>query len=127
VPVPPAVVVARAAIASPTMADVQPMLMQLLEQVETGWGDNLIAPLDGGARRAAGAQALAKQLDALCDGLRPVKVSRVDFRGESRDGRLIVKGQLELQVRDASKRQLALLAEFSDRDGAPVLTRLAPQ
>jgi hypothetical protein len=108
------------------MAEVHPILMQLLQEVETGWGDNLISSLDRSARRTAGAQALARQLDALCDGVRPVKVAKVDFRSEPRDGRLVVTGQLVLQVRDAGTRQLALQAEFTDRGGAAVLTRLAP-
>jgi hypothetical protein len=112
----------------PSIADVQPLLTQLLQEVESGWGDNLIARLDRGARGAAQAQALARQLDALCDGVRPVRIARVAFKGEPRDGRLVVTGQATLQVRDAAAptRQFALLAEFAERDGAPVLTRLAP-
>jgi hypothetical protein len=110
------------------MAEVHPMLMQLLQEIETGWGDNLIAGLDFSARRAPGAQALARQLDALCDGARPVKIAKVDLKGEPHDGRLVVVGLVLLQVRDtaAPTRQFALQAEFTQRDGTPVLTRLAP-
>jgi hypothetical protein len=110
------------------MADVHPLVTRLLQDIESGWGDNLIASLDFGERRSADAQALARQLDALCDGARPVKISRVNLRGEPRDGRLVVMGQVILQVRDPSMptRQFALQAEFVQRGGAPVLTRLAP-
>jgi hypothetical protein len=110
------------------MNQVHPLLMQLLQQIESGWGDNVLAELDGSVRRRDGAQALARQLDAIVDGVRPVKVTRVNFHGEPRDGRLFVSGQVELQVRDASAptRQLSLQAEFVERNGAPVLTRLAP-
>ena len=108
------------------MAAVHPVLMQLLQEIESGWGDNLLSPLDRGARRLAGAQALARQLDTLCDGVRPMKVAHADFKGEPRDGRLVVTGQVVLQGRDATPRPFALLAEFTERDGAPVLPRLSP-
>jgi DnaJ-domain-containing protein 1 len=112
----------------PSMADVHPIVTQLLQDIESGWGDNLIARLDFDARRGADAQALARQLDALCDGARPVKISKVALRGEPRDGRLVVVGQVILQVRDPSTptRQFALQAEFAQQRGAPVLMRLAP-
>lgn len=113
--------------AGPTMRDVQSQLMRLVGEVESGWGDNLIAQLDFGARSTPAALAVAREFDNLCDGVRPVKIAKVDFKGASRDGRLIVTGQLTLNVRDASAatRQFALQAEFVQRDGAPVLTRLA--
>jgi hypothetical protein len=119
---------AGAARSGPTMAEVQPLIMQVLQEVETGWGDNVISTLDRSSRRAPGAQALARQLDTLCEGVRPVKVSKVELKGEPRDGRLVVTGQVMLQVRDAASptRLFALQAEFARQDGAPVLTRLGP-
>jgi hypothetical protein len=110
------------------MADVHPLVTRLLQDIESGWGDNLIASLDFSTRRSGDAQAIARQLDALCDGARPVKISKVDLRGEPRDGKLVVVGQVILQVRDPSAptRQFALQAEFAQQGGAPVLTRLAP-
>lgn len=112
----------------PSMADVHPIVTRLLQDIESGWGDNLIASLDFDARRSADAQALARQLDALCDGARPVKISKVALRGEPREGRLVVVGQVMLQVRDAATptRQFAMQAEFAQQRGSPVLTRLAP-
>lgn len=110
------------------MAEVHPALMQLLQGIESGWGDNLIASLEFSARRAPGAQALARQLDTLCEGARPVKIAKVDLKGEPHDGRLVVVGQVLLNVRDPDTptRLFALQAEFAPGDGAPVLTRLAP-
>jgi hypothetical protein len=108
------------------MAAVHPLLMQLVQQIESGWGDNLVSTLDRGARRANGAQTLARQLDTLCDGVRPMKIAQVDFKGESREGRLVVTGQVVLQGRDTVPRPFALIAEFTERDGEPILTRLAP-
>jgi DnaJ-domain-containing protein 1 len=126
-PQPAASPAAPPATASPlNMATVQPLLTRLLQDIESGWGDTLMAGLGRDLRRTPGAQALARQLDTLCDGVRPVKIARVDFRGEPRDGTFVVSGQVVLDVRDslAPTRQLALQAEFSERDGAPVLTRL---
>jgi hypothetical protein len=110
------------------MADIQPLVTRLLQDIESGWGDNVIASLDFGTRRSADAQSLARQLDALCDGARPVKISKVDLKGEPHEGKLVVIGQVILQVRDASTptRRFALQAEFAQQGGAPVLTRLAP-
>jgi DnaJ-domain-containing protein 1 len=128
-PPPAASVAPRTTVGSPTIADVHPQLARLLQQIETGWGDNVIDILpDRNARGAASAQALARQIDVLFDGVRPVKVTQSDFRGEARDGRLFVTGQVTLQVRDAGMptRQLRLNAEFADRNGAQVLTRLGP-
>jgi hypothetical protein len=110
------------------MAAVQPVLTRLLQDIQSGWGDSLIAGLDRELRRTPGAQALARQLDALCDGVRPVKIARVDLRGEPRGTGFVVSGQVVLEVRDPSAptRQLPLQAEFVERDGAPVLARIAP-
>jgi hypothetical protein len=114
--------------AGPTMAAVQQPLTQLLQEIESGWGDNVIAMLDSNARRSAAAQAVARQLDALCDGVRPVKIAKIDFKSEPRDGHLVVNGVITLQVRDAGAptRQFALQAEFASQGARPVLTRLAP-
>jgi hypothetical protein len=118
----------RPVAAGPSMADIQPLVTRLLQDIESGWGDNVIASLDFGTRRSADAQSLARQLDALCDGARPVKISKVDLKGEPHEGKLVVIGQVILQVRDASTptRRFALQAEFAQQGGAPVLTRLAP-
>lgn len=110
------------------MGEVHPLLLRLLQEIESGWGDNVIATLDFDSRRSPAAQALARQLDALCDGARPVKIAKADLRGEPQDGRLVVVGQVTLQVRDAATplRPFALQAEFAQRGGAAVLVRLAP-
>ena len=120
---------ARPTITRPTIADVQPLLTRLLQQIESGWGDNVIDELsDRGVRRAPPAQAVARQIDAMFDSVRPVRITRSDFRGEMREGRLVVTGHVQMQVRDAAAptRQLALQAEFIERNGSPMLSSLAP-
>ena len=108
------------------MSSVHPMLMQLVLRLESS--DNFIGELPAVVRFGPGAQALSRQIDALSEGVRPLKVTRVDFKGEPRDGRLVVTGQVVLKVRDAAAptRQFGLVAEFSERNGSPVLTALGP-
>jgi hypothetical protein len=110
------------------MADVQQQLTGLLQQIETGWSDNVLRELpDRAARNSPAAQAFARHYDALVDGLRPVTVVSSSFHGDAREGRLVVTGQIVLDVRDGANRtrRLALVAEFADRNGSPALVRLS--
>jgi hypothetical protein len=96
-------------------------------QIESGWGDNVIDAIpERAARRTAAAQALARQIDAMFDGVRPVHVMHSEFKGEPRDGHLVVTGRVQVSVRDSGTRQIAITAEFDDRNGSAVLTRLGP-
>lgn len=110
------------------MPQVHPQLMALVAHIDGGWGDQVLAGLERDVRGSRGAQALARQLDTLAEGARPVKVARVDFSGEPRGSHFVVTGRLVLEVRDpaAPTRRLNLTAEFADREGRPVLTGLAP-
>ena len=110
------------------MTNVQDDLTRLLTQMQTGWADNVLRELpDRASRNAPGAQAFARQFDSMLDGVRPVSVSGSNFRGDVREGRLIVTGQITLDVRDPVNRtrQINIVAEFVDREGAPALVRIA--
>ena len=123
-PPPLAVATARP---SPTLSDVHYLLSKLLQEIESGWGDRLLSQLDREAQSEPGAQALLRRYNSVVDGMRPVKLSNVQFKAEPRDGRLLVTGRVTIQVRDASVplRELAMQAEFASRDGTFVMTRLA--
>lgn len=110
-----------------SVSEVQPLLVRLLHHIESGRGDNVISELDFGTRIGGDAQALARQIDLLFDGVRPVRIMRTEFKGEPQDGRLTVVGHVTLQVRDpaAPTRVLKLTAEFAETRGAPVLSRLS--
>ena len=103
------------------------MLSRLLQEIESGWGERVIGLLDRNARASPAAQALLVHYNGLVDGMRPVKVSNVRFSSQNRDGRLLVTGRLQMQVRDASAppRMLAVQAEFAARDGEVVMLRLS--
>ena len=110
------------------MAEVHPLLSRLLQQIESGWGDRVLALLDRDSRVTPGAQAVLQHYNGLVDGMRPVKLSNAQFRSETRDGRLLVVGRVQMQLRDRSlpPREFAIQAEFAARDGAVVMTGLAP-
>jgi hypothetical protein len=110
-----------------TLAEAQPLLATLLQQVESGRGDRLLNLLDRDARNEPAARALSRQLDGLVNGLRPVVLSHVEFRPEPAEGRLYVVGHIRLQAGEAASaiaKKLSLRVEFMSRDGAVVMTGL---
>jgi hypothetical protein len=112
-----------------TMVEAHNLLSALLQQMESGSGDRLLGALDRNARNASGAQALARQYNGLVEGARSVKVTNVLLKADPREDRLLVRGQVLLEVGDDSAmrgKEIALEAEFAKRNGAVVMTRLAP-
>jgi DnaJ-domain-containing protein 1 len=112
-----------------TMAEVHPLLSKLLQQMESGWGDQVLSVLEREARAAPAAQALARNYNALLDGGHRVRLSNVQFKSEPREGRLLVVGHVSMLVGEpvpgAAPKQFSLQAEFASRDGSVVMTRLA--
>jgi hypothetical protein len=112
-----------------TIDEVHPLLSKLLQQIESGWGDRLLAQLDREARSAPATQALLSHYNALVEGMRPVRISSVQFKSEPRDSRLRVTGRVLMHLRDAPAgappKPLALVVEFETRNGTVVMSRLA--
>jgi hypothetical protein len=112
-----------------SLAEVQPLLSQLLQHLESGRGERLIDLLDREARSKSGAQALSQQYDGLVDGMRPVRLSHVEFKSEPADGRLLVTGHVRLQVGEQTigsmGKKMVLRAEFAMRQGTVVMTGLS--
>jgi hypothetical protein len=124
-PAPPAPLPAPAV----TLAEAHTLLSALLQQMESGSGDRLLAALDRDARNTSGAQALVRQYNKLVEGARAVRVSNLHLIGNPREDRLLVKGQVLLEISDdvaVRAKELSLEAEFAKRNGAVVMTRLAP-
>jgi hypothetical protein len=109
-----------------TMADAQPLIANLLHQLETGRGNNLLTVMDSDARRESSSLAFASYYDGLVGGARTVKLSQVELRPETGSGRLLVTGFVRLQLGEdvPSMKRLALRAEFASRGGTVVMTRL---
>ena len=98
-----------------------------MQQVESGAGDRLLSLLDREAQNVPAARALVRDYESLVEG-GPVKVSKVQFRSEVLDGRLLVTGYMTMEVgapAAAPGKEFSLQAEFASRDGAIVMTRLA--
>jgi hypothetical protein len=126
---PAATLPAAALIASPTLAEVQPLLSQLLQMLESGRGEQLLRLLEADARRAPSAQALSHQYDQLVRGERRVRLTQVDFRSEPRDGVLLVTGRIRLHAGEptigSQGDRFLFRAEFVSRNGRVLLTGLS--
>lgn len=124
----PPVASPAAAPAAPTLTDVQPQLAALLQAIESGRSEAVLALVDRSGRQAGATQSLLTQLDRAVNG-RATSVQAVQFLAAKVDGRLVVTGRMVLETRgflSAGKPQaFALRAHFDLRDGAPVLTGLA--
>jgi hypothetical protein len=126
IPAPPPTITVPVAV---TLADVHPLLSKLLQQMESGWGDQVLNVLEREARAAPAAQALARNYNALLEGGHRVRLANVQFRAEPHDGRLLVIGHVSMLVGEpapgAAPKQFWVQAEFASRDGSVVMTRLA--
>lgn len=118
------------AVTSPTLADAQPLLTQMLHVLESGSADQLLRLLDGDARRQPAAVALSRHYEQIVRSGRPVTLTQVEFRGEPRDnGVLLVTGRIRLQAGDSTigshGQRLLVKAEFAQRGGQVQLTGLS--
>lgn len=116
-------------VAGVSLAEAQPLLSNLLQQLESGRGERVINLLERAARNKPEAQALSRQYDSLVEGMRPVRLSHVEFKAEPADGRLLVTGHIHLQVGEQTigslGKKMVLRAEFVSREGTVVLTGLS--
>lgn len=109
-----------------TFAEVQPLIAALLQQLESGRGNNVMLVLDREARRDPSSLAFASYYDGFVNGARSVRVSQVDLKPEPGNGRLLVTGYVRVELGEGIQqtKRLALRAEFSSRAGAIAMTRL---
>ncbi|MEO8654036.1 MAG: hypothetical protein ABI409_07930 [Ramlibacter sp.] len=116
-------------VAGLTLSEAQPLLSKLLQQLESGFGDRVIGLLEREARSKPEAQALSRQYDDLVAGLRPVRLSQVEFKAEPADGRLLVTGHVQLLggglAVGSPGKKMVLRAEFASREGTVVMTGLS--
>jgi hypothetical protein len=111
------------------LAEAQPLLALLLQQLESGRGDRLINLLEREARNKPGAQELLRQYDNLVGGVRSVRLSQVEFNAEPGDGHLLVTGHIRLLLGEStigsSSKKMVVRAEFMSRQGTVVMTGLS--
>lgn len=117
------------AVPAPTLGDAQPLLTQLLQMLETGSGEQLLRLLEGDARRQPAALALSRHYEQLVRGGRPIRLSQVEFKGEPRDGVLLVTGRIHMHAGEPTigsvGERLVLRAEFAQRSGKVQMTGLS--
>lgn len=122
-------VVASRSRAAPTLMDVQPLLGQLLESLQSGNSDQLLHLLEAEARQAGAAKALSRHYQRLVGRGRPVTLSHAEFKSEPRDDVLVVTGNFRLQVGESTVgspgEKLVLRALFESRGGRVALTGLS--
>lgn len=124
----PQVITVAAVPTAPTLADAQPLLSQLLQVLESGNGNQLLRLLESDARRAPSAQALSTQYDQLVRA-RPVRLTQVEFKGETREGVLLVTGRIRLHAGEPTigshGERFLVRAEFVSRGGKVLLSGLS--
>lgn len=112
----------------PTLSEVQPLLAHMLEALESGSGERLLALLDPSARRLPAAVTLSQQYEDLVRGAAPVRLAHGEFRGEARNGVLHVTGKMRVHAGEptigSDGQPFVVRAEFAVRDGRLQLTRL---
>ena len=110
------------------MADVQPMLGQLLSAFASGRGDQIIRLVDRSARQGDGGARFVELYNRTVSGARGVRVGAVQFADRGVGEQLAVDGVVLLQIVDEGARpqtrELVVRAWFASRDGQPVLTQL---
>lgn len=123
-----AAVAAAPQAAAPTMVEAQPVLSQLLQTLESGNSRQMLYLLEADARLSPSAVAFSRQYEQAIRGVRPVRVSHVEFKGERREGRLLVTGRMRLHAGDtpigSMGNPVLLRAEFAWREGKVMLSGL---
>jgi hypothetical protein len=117
------------AVQPPSLTDVQPLLTQLLERMESGSGEQMLRLLSADARGTASAQSLVRHYDGLVRGARRVRLAQVEFSSEPRGSVLFVTSRVRLHPGEPTVgsfgERFAVRAEFAARDGRVVLTSLS--
>lgn len=112
----------------PTLSEVQPLLAQLLQQMESRRGDALLTLLDPEARNRPAARALALHYDALMQDAAQARLAHVEYRADPSEAGLLVTGRVRLLLDENSPMarglRMTLRAEFANRGGEVVLISL---
>lgn len=111
-----------------TMAHVQPKLMQVLNGLQSGHGENVTQWLDGPWREHPAASTFVKTYTQLVAGQRVVQLGQVKLRSRWMAEQFVVDGVVELHVQDSSTvqqvRRLQMRAHFVPKGGQAVLTQV---
>jgi hypothetical protein len=110
------------------MADVQPLLGQLLSALQSGRGEQVARLVDASARQGDGSDRLVDAYNRITSGARVVRLGSVQFASRGAGEQLIVDGVVLMHLQEdsgvPSTHELVLRAQFAARGGQPVLTQI---
>lgn len=112
----------------PSMADVQPLLGQVMGVLQSGRGEQVLQWVQRPVRQGDGADGFVQTYNRVAGRAANVRLGSAQFSGRPAGDQLVVDGVVLLQLQDenqrVSTRELALKAQFAFRDGQAVLTQL---
>jgi hypothetical protein len=111
-----------------SMADVQPLLGQVMGVLQSGRGEQVLRWVEQPARQGEGADGFVQTYNRVVGNSRNVRLGPVQFRGRAAGEQLLVDGVVLLHLQDENQqaltRELVLKAQFASRGGQAVLTQL---
>ncbi|MDD2920245.1 DnaJ domain-containing protein [Rhodoferax sp.] len=111
-----------------TMDQVQPLLTNVLQSLQSGRGDHVLQWLEPSSRQSDAATRFVAAYNQSLAGSRVTGLGTVRFTSRFDAGQLVVDGMVQLLLVDerqqASRQDVRLRAYFFSRDSAPVLTRM---
>lgn len=114
--------------APPSMAQIQPVLRNLMASLPDGRAETLLQWVDGAWRQRPANRAFAQQYDQWLAGQSVARLGKVAFHARDVGATTVVDGEVELHLQGAGGavrvRELQLRASFLSQDGRAVLTQL---
>ncbi len=123
---PPAALPAEAR--APSMNEVHPLLAKLMQELESGRGDRIEMLLEPESRAAQSTRGFISNFESLTSGAQQVRVVNAQFSGKPQGARLVVLGNLALEVAGTTSRanpHMVLEAQFARGPSGVAMTRLS--
>ena len=113
----------------PSMADVQPLLGQVMGVLQSGRGEQVLQWVERPVRQGDGADGFVQTYNRVAGRSASVRLASAQFSGRPAGDQLVVDGVVLLNLQDenqrVSTRELVLRAQFASRGGQAVLTQLS--
>ena len=110
------------------MADVQPLLGQVMAALQSGRGEQVLRWVEPSTRPGDGADGFVQTYNRTVAHSRNVRLGSARFSGRPAGEQLLVDGVVLLHLQDEnqqpSTRELVVWAQFATRGGQTVLTQL---
>jgi DnaJ domain len=111
-----------------TLDQVQPLLNNVLQSLQSGQSEQVLQWLEGSSRQGEAATRFAASYKQRLVGLRVTGLGPVRLMSRHAGGQLVVDGVVQLRLQDLRQQSIRqdfrLRAYFAPRHGGPALTRL---